>query len=97
MQIFIKNLKNKTNTYTVNHYDLVSTLKQHIFNKIGIPEQFYYLSYAGHVLDNERSLSDYMIEEMSEIRFTVRAHTNTTFRLGSNLESDKSKNIIIKI
>jgi hypothetical protein len=94
MQIFIKNLQNKTNTYTVNHYDLVSTLKQHIFNKLGIPEQFYYLSYAGHVLENERILSDYMIEEMSEIRFSLRAHTkNNTFQV----ETHRSKNILIKI
>jgi len=95
MQIFIKNLQNKTNTYTVNHYDLVSTLKQHIFNKLGIPEQFYYLSYAGHILDNSRYLSDYMIESMSEIRFTVRTHTNNTFQAEPIIE--KSKNIIIKI
>jgi len=95
MQIFIKNLENKTNTYTVNHYDLVSTLKEHIFNKLGIPEQFYYLSYAGHVLENSRSLSDYMIESMSEIRFTIRVHRNNTFQAESTI--DKPKNIIIRI
>jgi hypothetical protein len=95
MQIFIKNLQNKTNTYTVNNYDLVSTLKQHIFNKIGIPEQFYYLAYSGHVLENSRSLSDYMIEEMSEIRFNIRVHTNNIFE--AEPEINKSKNIIIKI
>ena len=97
MQIFIKNLQNKTNTYTVNDSDLVSTLKQHIFNKLGIPEQFYYLSYAGHILENERILSDYMIESMSEIRFSLRAHTNNTCQVESNLETHRSKNIIIKI
>jgi len=95
MQIFIKNLQNKTNTYTIDQDALVSTLKQQIFNKIGIPEQFYYLSYAGHVLNNSRYLSDYMIESTSEIRFSIRAHTNNMFQAESTI--DKPKNIIIKI
>ena len=70
MQIFVKN--NKTFLYIVEQSDTIQSLKEKIFDREAIPDQFYYLSYGGKPLESTRIFSDYMITEASTILLNFR-------------------------
>jgi hypothetical protein len=70
MQIFVKN--NKTFLYIVEQSDTIQSLKEKIFDREAIPDQFYYLSYGGKPLEPTRIFSDYMITEASTILLNFR-------------------------
>jgi hypothetical protein len=96
MQIFVK--LNKTLTYNVCQTDIIENLRKKINYREGLPDDMYYLTHNGKVLENGRVLSDYLIEEASTIfiNFRIRGgreHFSSNMKLHklifSNIYNDK--------
>ena len=70
MQIFVKN----TRTYVldVENTDTVLSVKEKIQDRDAIPVKYLSLVYAGHVLEDNKTLADYLIEREASITYRVR-------------------------
>jgi len=70
MQILLK--INRTTVYNIKSSDTIQSLKDQIYDKECIKENLYYLSWSGKILDSNKLVSDYLIEELSTIYLNFR-------------------------
>ena len=75
MQIFIKLLSNKTILLNVNSFENIKNIKNKIEIKEGIPSNLIRLNYKKE-LNNNKTLFDYKIEEMSTLYLYLSLKSN---------------------
>ena len=72
MQILVRTITGRTITLDVEKKDLIEEIRTKIHDKEGIPPDIQFLTYAGKVLDNGKTLEDYGIQNSSTVYLVFR-------------------------
>jgi len=72
MQIFVKTLQGQTITVDVNADDTIDAVKRKIQAKENLPAVDQRLVYAGKSLDDQRTLSDYNVQDSATMHLLLR-------------------------
>ena len=74
-QIFVKTPKG-TKVIDVFKIMTINELTLILYEKVGIPSEFYYLTHSGTCLNNNNTLESYQIEKESTINMNIRSFIN---------------------
>ncbi|KAA6383490.1 MAG: putative Polyubiquitin [Streblomastix strix] len=80
-QIFVKIIDNKTFPLLVENTETIGNVKQQIQQKEGIPANKQRLIFAGELLDDEKTIQEYTIQESAILRLELRQQRPNDFQI----------------